>query len=370
MKPRKTPEVFGFSSPALKEPTPSSLGQGLDALLSVAARSAQAQGKLDEAMDDYLAELRLARRDAVYHGFYMDFGWSGDEQRLRAWAAAPGQTAERVATMLREVTKLTEPPVSRTLDLVSYYQHVRDLIDGNATAMASERLYPADVTFITLWNRWLPWERERALRVLDWFTYDDLTACRQLEDALARSEGSPPLSAGTRYAYGRRQPELTLALSEHLYRQFDRTRSWFGTDQVVASAARRREVRLVLAIEASKLKNGHLPKTLAELVGPYLKDVPHDPYTGEPFRYFPEGLPLPLWRRSFPDSASPEVRLEAHKPFLWSAGARVRLADTRETDFRRYEILEEPYWRYDSDHWHKPVTEQDVWLAGRVYVLP
>jgi hypothetical protein len=29
MKPRKTPEVFGFSSPALKEPTPSSLGQGL-----------------------------------------------------------------------------------------------------------------------------------------------------------------------------------------------------------------------------------------------------------------------------------------------------------------------------------------------------
>jgi predicted negative regulator of RcsB-dependent stress response len=54
MKPRKTPEVFGFSSPALKEPTPSSLGQGLD--LPVLLRAVATSGR----PGDFDALLRTA----------------------------------------------------------------------------------------------------------------------------------------------------------------------------------------------------------------------------------------------------------------------------------------------------------------------
>ncbi len=57
--------------------------------------------------------------------------------------------------------------------------------------------------------------------------------------------------------------------------------------------AKRRVVRLVLALEASWLEKGTLPESLDSLVGPYFDRLPMDPVTGKPFHYMPRGLPFP-----------------------------------------------------------------------------
>ena len=53
----------------------------------------------------------------------------------------------------------------------------------------------------------------------------------------------------------------------------------------------RRATRLILALEAWKLDHGGLPKSLEDLKGKYLDQLPVDPYTGGAFRYKPKGLP-------------------------------------------------------------------------------
>ena len=144
---------------------------------------------------------------------------------------------------------------------------------------------------------------------------------------MARGRSMYQVCCGSDTVTTRRRPRLTLALDSYSAKDFRSAIPAPYLDWIVYEADRRREVRLMLAIEASKLQHGRMPKTLDELVGPYLKDLPHDPYTGEPFRYFPEGLSGPsglgLSRRQ-----SPTVTLEAHTPFLWSAGTRVRLSDS------------------------------------------
>ena len=45
-------------------------------------------------------------------------------------------------------------------------------------------------------------------------------------------------------------------------------------------------------LAAYQVDHGSVPKSLDELVGPYLHELPSDPYLGYPFRYFPNGMPL------------------------------------------------------------------------------
>ena len=52
----------------------------------------------------------------------------------------------------------------------------------------------------------------------------------------------------------------------------------------------RRATRIVLALQAWKLEHGDYPKTLDELVGPYFEKLPTDPFSGESYQYFPEGV--------------------------------------------------------------------------------
>jgi hypothetical protein len=134
-------------------------------------------------------------------------------------------------------------------------------------------------------------------------------------------------------------------------------------DDVVGGAPCRRVVRVMLAIEAFRLQHGRMPKTLDELVGPYFKELPHNPYTGEPFRYVPEGSSVRLFWPDTPHEESPRVLIEAGRPFLWSAGTRVRVVSPEVSDFTRYRIME-------GRGWERPRSEQDVWQAGAIFALP
>ncbi len=153
-----------------------------------AARVAQAEGRLDEAMEYYLAIFRLSLHNAMYHGDFLGSG-SFLYSDLCVWVASPGQTAQRVATMLREVTRIIErsPPIKAMIAVK--YQVARDLIDGNPAAMDYANLDAKDRMVISLWNSWLPWERERARRILVDVSVKELERCYRLEgDA---EKGSP-----------------------------------------------------------------------------------------------------------------------------------------------------------------------------------
>jgi hypothetical protein len=223
----------------------------------------------------------------------------------------------------------------------------------------------------------MPWEKTREKRLLDYTTVVGVSGCRSAE-ALANSGGRIPFSEGPL-----RPPEeisrlarTTVAFSWLAWEQ-----PFWGVENLAKLETNRRATRLILAIEAYKLQHGRLPKTLDELVGPYLREIPHDPYTGEPFRYFAEGVPEPLqeslrcfpWRVPGsliePSAAEAQARaleVEARKPFVWSAGERVRLAGSEYRDFRRYEIR-----RWDGRTvWYWPQRDFDVWQAGWVFPVP
>ena len=54
-----------------------------------------------------------------------------------------------------------------------------------------------------------------------------------------------------------------------------------------------RATLIVLALEAWKAEHGQLPGTLDELAGAGLEQVPLDPLYGQPFLYYPTGIPEP-----------------------------------------------------------------------------
>ena len=100
----------------------------------------------------------------------------------------------------------------------------------------------------------------------------------------------------------------------------------WGTEAVVELAEfeqRRRATLLLLALEAYRLEQGKLPAKLSELVAAYLPGVPLDPYSGDDFLYFPEGVPpavtdidavdLAEAQKTWPDMAP-------GKPGIWSTG--------------------------------------------------
>ncbi len=65
--------------------------------------------------------------------------------------------------------------------------------------------------------------------------------------------------------------------------------SWMLTEY----EAGRRGTMLQLALEAYRLQHDRLPTSLNDLVGVYFDKLPTDPYSGNEFVYFAQGIPTP-----------------------------------------------------------------------------
>ena len=97
-----------------------------------------------------------------------------------------------------------------------------------------------------------------------------------------------------------------------------------AADQLAWFETERRATMLILALEAYRLDHGNLPKSLNELAGKYFEDVPHDPYSGLEFQYFPEGLPKP----QTPTEGAEFVNwrpIDFGVPGIWSTGSQLVL---------------------------------------------
>jgi hypothetical protein len=328
-------------------------------LILRSAEELESHGELDAALQRYLAALRVSvhmrPRTLWPHG--ADYVESMIYRRLPSWAARPNQTAERIATAIDQLGKLTGDLPSRSDAIKSEYLRMRRIISADPYALANELdLSRPEKFWAAFALQWLPWERARAVRVLNLITARELKSFREVESAIL--EGTEfefphyPRDDQQWLAFGSSTPSLAACY-------------WAaGAWQARALASMetdRRAVRLLLALQAWKIEHGELPNTLDELVGPYLDRLPVDPYSAEPFRYFPAGVPIPL--NLDPHAVKPEI-FEAGTPFIWSAGPEVKVSNRDEPPPDRYLI------RASGGKWREPTSEYDVWQSGRLFPLP
>jgi hypothetical protein len=225
-----------------------------------------------------------------------------------------------------------------------------------------------------LWLK-IPWERARALRLLNLLTSRDLDDVAQAESAA--EEGRPiTVSPGRDFFYSyywmKESPyalrgEIVIPQLIEFARQ-SKAVIWRFADM----ENRRRAAPIVLALQAWKLEHGAYPKTLNDLVGPYLKHLPDDPYSGESYRYFPDGLNL--WLR---DDASDEnfkfklMSPEQGRPLIWSTSPNIKInkSSDNQTNYRIYDYYPTP-GKPDSYYWRWWRSDYDLYSHGHFFLVP
>jgi ABC-type transport system involved in multi-copper enzyme maturation permease subunit len=348
-------------------------------LLLCSGLELEERGDLDAALDRYLATVRISVQ--VRHCTDSYCYHSGDVieqmtyQVFPYWAARPKQTPARIIAAAAELDKITAnlPPDKDGLKR-EYLRLHRALSGGFPAIIANyggshEELIP----LTWLWSH-LPWERARALRLLDVLTRRQLDELDEVQAAAGRGDAIPQPPYALLY---HRQMEFPYALHRAICvppilgdlqsDQANRIRCYTGM------LALRRGIRLSLILEAWKLRHGALPKRLDELIGHDLAHIPIDPITGIPFRFVRDGGGIPLhWQQEFRYGFVGGGNVAANVPFVWSAGTDVIFTGLREgqTDPDRfdYRIVDEP-WR-EKPYQRFPNSDYDLWEAGMSIPVP
>jgi hypothetical protein len=373
-------------------------------LLVCSAIVREKEGKLDAALEQYLAALRVASYlrdwypipltwDQRYRTLEERLSESGESietavlDRLPRWAARKGQTPERIIAAGRRLEEVASEAASGNGVKLAYLQLQR-LLSGDLRALPASRNGTPLPTLTVLWLR-LPWERARAERLVNRLTRCQLDDLSRVQEGIRRGEAFRPPACGpnvrdyllwheteTPYAL---HAEISLPPVEYNLR--------WGVKLVqdyIALVAQRRAVRVVLALEAWKLKHGALPKKLDELVGHGLDQLPADPYSGKPFHYFRDGLKTPLhWSQpqfmtayvSSTAFAHDQGTIAADRPFLWACGNKVRYIDARQRDSAPRHGITDEYEIFAKigalrDDWRLPDSEFDVWESGWPFAIP
>lgn len=347
---RKECDASCFSRPRHEAVLPGA--DDLAALVAVSGEQLESSGDLDGALDRYLAVLRIAQHVRQQSKFSDSANWieTGLNDHFLHWATRPGQTVARIQQAIRQLDQITATLPSTDRVIKSDYREVREeLTIGLAGAVRTHGRRDA------LW-RLLPWERARALRLLDQLTAIELGRLWDAERAIASGHG---VNQGL-LEY-RQQEDPRVQTTPSLRYPYGCEAPWLNRS-LIRTEASRRVLRLQLALAAWKLDHKSLPRSLDELASRYLDRIPLDPRTGEPFRYFPDGLPIPL---PYPYQKSSSVpQLKAGQPFLWAAGDRVYVHRDDPDPVERYCIHD---W---SNAWREPRSEYEVWQAGWVYPVP
>ena len=276
-------------------------------LLIDKAEDLQRKNKLDEALEQYLAAVRIAGQCRDWYALSSNNRWMGysvDDletivyQLLPSWAAHSDQTPERLLAAQRKLEQITAKfSMSRGIKL--RYLQLRQFVEGDPHAINVLDVFDENYQkqLAELWLR-LPWERARCLRILNLRTRN-LLECSDRVDREAKSGGriwwpnvDEPYRSQSR-AIAAKYLTLDKLISAYLL--------WDDNEIIYQRAAietERRAVRIILVLEAWKLRHGSLPKTLDELIGSGLDRLPTDPYTGKSFLYFPEGVTTSFpWNR-------------------------------------------------------------------------
>jgi ABC-2 family transporter protein len=355
----------------------------LFALVERSAAQLEFSGKLDEAWERYVAALRFAHHLRQGTGSWIwDTANSNEGDvygRLPKWAAQPGQSRERIVAAIKQLDELEESRPWSSDAIKSDYLRLRRIVTGGPDAIASSGIEGATTSEAITWSL-LPWERRRALRLLNYRTerelelsllYDWRTDDPPVDD-MARLLNRDRRAGGE---YGETQIRLlrtTFVLSPfyHLMN---------GASLAMSSAqieTRRRATHIVLALEAWKLDHrGELPQSLDQLVGAYLDRIPNDPFSGVPFWYVRDGMSAPP-ALAPPGSDAWRYYEVPRKPFVWSAGEKVRInspLQPQDSFATGAPLTPQDVSIVDyngGQHWRSPANAYEVWLSGEWFEIP
>ena len=376
-------------------------GLKLAHLILVSARELEADGKLDEALDRYLAVLRLARHMASRGTFGEWRDGASVETRVAEWmpiwAEHPNQTPERIEAGARRVEReISQFPPLRDAFLVQHFLHRRALL-GDWSELLPKSQPPDDTwrrTALIAFERCCPWERTRALRLLDLVSASQLHSAESVEQALAvsgrdvaqwaeraginednmlRSLGyvlrSPSGNFGTEELFhpttanGNHVDAIpwkwvksTVPLNTLVSR--DGYEIWMSRLHRELS---RRALALRLVLAAWKKAHGQYPEQLDELASAWPGMI-IDPYTGAEFGYRPKGFPGDV---RFSDRAIKGAVniVQPGRAVFWSAGighARIIPLGRGENGVPAFQAAD----------WSGPIAADDARPRPLAFVLP
>jgi hypothetical protein len=240
-------------------------------------------GKLDAELDRYLAAMRIT----LHIRQRSPWNWDAGEEEayvckcLTQWAAQRGQNSERVLNAIHALDKLWHTPPTYC-DKIEYdYRQVLRILEDRGDDDVGLPNAAGLANFVKL-GRWLPWERVRALRILNMLAADQIARVRAAEEVSAAGSSLPQRLFDDRVR-GLTKDTVT-------YQVVQDNMPPYSLVQLLATENCRRATRLVLALEAWKLDHeGRLPDSLDELLGKYIDRMPVDPATGQTFGYEPKG---------------------------------------------------------------------------------
>ena len=371
MKISRRPECDGLEPPGRERL--GKAGYKLADLLLGEARLLEADRDLDAGLERCLAALRISChiRPRNRFPYEVDRIESSVYGHLRLWAAKPGQTPERLRKAIQAIEPLISQPPSRTDGIKAEHMLARQIVEGDTDLMGSKfnrHDGRTEAVRAVVAMQWMPWEKARALRLLNWSTSSQLKSLENVERAVADGIRRPISSHYYDYRYRSfiENPRLTrLRRTTMVLRRFHEPDWFWPARMCVDTATQRRATCLVLALTAWKLEHGQLPDTLDELVGSYLTKLRPDPHTGEPFRYFRQGIPIAITETNSADD-EPVDLVSAGQPFVWSTGWHISISSHAPDNrlLEKYRIN----WSYDSSQ--RPQSEYEIWRRGECFTIP
>jgi hypothetical protein len=302
------------------------------------AKEEQKEGKLDAALDAYLATFAL---ETCHHECCGSCppNYQRTLKRLRMWAAAPGQTAERIRAAIQRLKECHAAFPTPEEWLLPQYEESALTINDLAAAAAAE-IVPANKLELGDWiSSSVPSERARARRILDWLADYQLTPARDVADALAKQVPLGQVKPGDPLPTRQKLEVLQAIFQTYLPTTPLVERSALNSQPFAPLLIRQetsyRATVIVLALNAWRAEHGQLPGRLDELVPAELDALPVDPPFARPFLYYPHGMParqgVGTSDLSIPGAMPPGVfnndnigfagllPLITDEPFLWSA---------------------------------------------------
>jgi hypothetical protein len=308
-------------------------------LILLSARQLESDGKLDEALERYIAGLRMARHVASRGAEYQ---WHTGAHLERVvgdwmpfWAGHPAQTPERIEAGARRVREELDrfPLLSEALqNQRAWMRHIIDLNWSEVLAESNRGASDLAGVAVSLVDRLCPWERYRARRLQDLISYVELSEAQAVENALA-TPGVDPAALLPSAAIQPIDQRIDQLLGGPRNRSEEAPWKWTATTfpwslyavhvesfvihARLARALSARALLLRLALAAWKNAHGEYPADLEDLpeVG---ERMLIDPYSGQEFGYRPRGFPHEV-QFGNPLNYHGEV-VAADQPLIWSVG--------------------------------------------------
>jgi hypothetical protein len=347
-------------------------GNSLVSLVLTSGRQLEQEGKLDEALDRYFASFTVISQLSDPTLVHDHLWWRMREfvfEAIVLWANQKGQTSEQIGHAIDRLQALDSKLLQTDETIEANYILAGRYVRGDAAAQrllfdaGGKRNLPS-----MLWPRLMPWETYRGERWLNQLTQRNLATLTSMRQIMAKGGGvdyllptvtrwesseylSPPYMTFDRRPR-MRLPEWLDSTTPNLNSLVS-----LGERQSLLLAefeAQRRGTILVLALEAFRIDHGDLPATLDELAGKYVDRLPDDPYTGEEFDYFPQGLPQPstaLERAQLEYVQRTNIPLWPGWPCVWCFGPTLS-----KSSWRAYDLIS------TEDHSKRP----DRWTTFRL----